>query len=51
MTELMRPHAEQEHAEELAAIARVDDRPKPPQWKLSPWASRTCWAARSTTAP
>jgi MoxR-like ATPase len=38
MTELMRPHAEQAHAEELAAIARVDDRPKPPQWKLSPWA-------------
>jgi MoxR-like ATPase len=38
MTELMRPHAEQEHAGELAAIARVDDRPKPPQWKLSPWA-------------
>jgi MoxR-like ATPase len=38
MTELMRPHAEQEHAEELAAMARVDDRPKPPQWKLSPWA-------------
>ena len=38
MTELMRPHAEQEHAKELAAIARIDDRPKPPQWKLSPWA-------------
>ena len=38
MTELMRPHAEQEHAEELAALARVDDRPKPPSWKLSPWA-------------
>ncbi len=38
MTELMRPHAEQEHAVELAAIARVDDRRKPPQWKLSPWA-------------
>ena len=38
MTELMRPHAEQEHAGELAAIARIDDRPKPPQWKLSPWA-------------
>lgn len=38
MTELMRPHAEQEHAVELAAIALVDDRPKPPQWKLSPWA-------------
>jgi len=38
MTELMRPHAEQEHGGELAAIARVDDRTKPPQWKLSPWA-------------
>jgi len=38
MTELMRPHAEQEHGGELAAIARIDDRPKPPQWKLSPWA-------------
>ena len=38
MTELMRPHAEQEHAEELAALTRVDDRPKPPSWKLSPWA-------------
>ncbi|HET7723156.1 MAG TPA: AAA family ATPase, partial [Propionibacteriaceae bacterium] len=38
MTELMRPHAEQEHAEELAALARVDDRPRPPSWRLSPWA-------------
>ncbi len=38
MTELMRPHAEQEHAGELAALARVDDRPRPPSWKLSPWA-------------
>ena len=38
MTDLMRPHAEQEHAEELAALARVDDRPTPPSWKLSPWA-------------
>jgi MoxR-like ATPase len=38
MTELMRPHAEQEHAEELAALVRVDERPKPPSWKLSPWA-------------
>ncbi len=38
MTELMRPHAEQEHAAELAALARVDDKPKPPSWKLSPWA-------------
>ncbi len=38
MTELMRPHAEQEHADELAALVRVDDRPRPPSWRLSPWA-------------
>jgi len=38
MTELMRPHAEQEHAGELAALARLDDRPRPPSWRLSPWA-------------
>ena len=38
MTELMRPHAEQEYADELAALVRVDDRPRPPTWKLSPWA-------------
>ncbi|MBI4900309.1 MAG: AAA family ATPase [Actinobacteria bacterium] len=38
MTELMRPHAEQEHADELAALVRLDDRPRPPSWKMSPWA-------------
>lgn len=38
MTELLRPHAEQEFADELAAIARVDDRQRPTTWKLSPWA-------------
>ncbi|MHB1008552.1 MAG: ATP-binding protein [Propionibacteriaceae bacterium] len=38
MTELMRPHAEQEHADELAALVRADERPKPPSWRLSPWA-------------
>lgn len=38
MTELMRPHAEQEYADELAALVRADDRPRPPTWKLSPWA-------------
>ncbi|APE36603.1 ATPase [Nocardia mangyaensis] len=37
-TTLLRPHAEQAFAEELAALARVDDRPRPPSWKLSPWA-------------
>jgi MoxR-like ATPase len=35
---LLRPHAEQEYAAELAALASADDRPRPPSWKLSPWA-------------
>ncbi len=35
---ILRPHAEEEHADELAALARLDDRPRPPQWRLSPWA-------------
>ncbi|MGV8849729.1 MAG: ATP-binding protein [Propionibacteriaceae bacterium] len=38
MTELLRPHAEQAFAAELATLARVDDRQRPPTWKLSPWA-------------
>ncbi|MEV0059555.1 AAA family ATPase [Nocardia sp. NPDC050718] len=37
-TTLLRPHAEQAFAEELSALARVDDRPRPPSWRLSPWA-------------
>jgi MoxR-like ATPase len=35
--ELLRPHAEQVHAAELAALAG-DGRPKPPSWRLSPQA-------------
>lgn len=35
---VLRPHAEQQHAIELAALATVDDRPRPPSWRLSPWA-------------
>ena len=35
---LLRPHAEQAHAGELAALARTDDRPRPAHWRLSPWA-------------
>ncbi|MDR1513366.1 MAG: AAA family ATPase, partial [Propionibacteriaceae bacterium] len=35
---VLRPHAEQAHAEELAALARTDRRPRPASWKLSPWA-------------
>lgn len=35
---VLRPHAEQEFATELTALARLDDRERPPNWKLSPWA-------------
>src|SRR6201993_3645301 len=34
-------HAEIQFAEELAALAEADDKAKPPNWKLSPWAVRT----------
>src|ERR1700761_987763 len=35
------PHAEQQYREELAALAAADDRPRPPGWRLSPWAVTT----------
>lgn len=35
---LLRPHAEQTYAAELAALAATDTRPRPPSWRLSPWA-------------
>lgn len=35
---VLRQHAEQEFAEELAALAKADDRARPANWKLSPWA-------------
>lgn len=38
MTAVLRQHAEVQYAEELEALARIDDKPKPPNWKLSPWA-------------
>ncbi|MDK1472787.1 AAA family ATPase [Streptomyces sp. 549] len=34
----LRPHAEQAFADELAALAAADDRPRPERWRLSPWA-------------
>ncbi len=37
---LLRRHAEQETAEEIAEIVRLDDRPRPPSWRMSPWAVR-----------
>jgi MoxR-like ATPase len=36
---LLRPHAEQAYADELAALAAADDRPRPPSWRLSPHAT------------
>lgn len=41
MTTFLRAHAEQQYADELNALAAVDNRPRPPQWRLSPWAVAT----------
>src|SRR5438874_451630 len=38
---VLREHAEQQYAGELAELAELDDRQRPPNWKLSPWAVRT----------
>lgn len=35
---VLRPHAEQQFAHELAALRAADDRPRPANWQLSPWA-------------
>lgn len=35
-TPLLRPHAEDQYAAELATLAAHDEHPKPPGWKLSP---------------
>ena len=35
---VLRAHAEQQFAEELQALDEADTRPRPPKWKLSPWA-------------
>lgn len=38
---VIRQHAEQQFAEELAELKKIDDRQRPPNWLLSPWAVRT----------
>ncbi len=38
---VLRLHAEVQFAEELDALKDVDDRQRPPNWVLSPWAVRT----------
>lgn len=40
-TTVLRPHAEDAYARELEALAAQDDRPRPPSWRLSPWAVAT----------
>jgi MoxR-like ATPase len=37
---VLRQHAEQQYAEELSELAKIDERQRPPNWKLSPWAVR-----------
>src|SRR5438034_6553456 len=38
MIDLLRRHAEDEFAEEFDQLAAVDNRARPPSWRLSPWA-------------
>ena len=38
---VQREHAEHAYAAELEALAAADDRPRPPAWRLSPWAVLT----------
>ncbi len=33
---VLRQHAEQQYAEELAELTKVDTRQRPPNWNLSP---------------
>ena len=40
-TAILRQHAEEQFATELAALADADDRQRPPNWELSPWAVAT----------
>lgn len=41
MTDILRQASEQQFEAELAALADVDKRQRPPSWKLSPWAVAT----------
>ncbi|NEO83023.1 MAG: AAA family ATPase [Spirulina sp. SIO3F2] len=38
---ILRQHAEEQFATELTALAEADDRQRPPNWQLSPWAVAT----------
>lgn len=41
MSNVLRQHAEQQFAEELDQLARIDNRERPTNWRLSPWAVST----------
>ncbi|MFN2165599.1 MAG: ATP-binding protein [Anaerolineae bacterium] len=41
MSAILRAHAEDQYAEELAELSRADRRPRPANWRLSPWAVST----------
>lgn len=41
LEQILRAHAEQEFAEELEVLKKEDDKQRPPNWALSPWAVRT----------
>jgi MoxR-like ATPase len=36
--DVLRPHAEQTYAKELKTLIKIDDKPKPTNWSMSPWA-------------
>ncbi len=38
MSQLLRLHAEEQYAEELKTLQKLDDKPRPTNWQLSPWA-------------
>jgi len=41
VAEILRRHAEDQFAEELHEVSKVDTRQRPPNWNLSPWAVAT----------
>src|SRR6476620_6298899 len=41
MATVLREHAEQQYAEELFEVTKADVKPRPPSWKMSPWAVAT----------
>jgi MoxR-like ATPase len=50
MTEVLRQHAEDQFADELAALEKSDSRPRPSKWRMSPQAVVTYLLGGSTAA-